>query len=169
MPAPGSDSSPRAKARRHLNTWFAFTPCALATRATENAFSGDIEDVTNQIIGSCLSMIVCFLCQNPFINCTRNALVNMSVKLLPSRTVVLEILETIPSDPELASACKELQQAGFRLALDDFSPCDNKGELVEIADYVKWIFGPLMRPRGRRYTRCLAKTLSSWQRKSNAG
>jgi hypothetical protein len=32
--APGSDSSPRSKARRHLNTWFAFTPCALATSAT---------------------------------------------------------------------------------------------------------------------------------------
>jgi c-di-GMP-related signal transduction protein len=104
---------------------------------TENAFSGDIEDATNQIIDSCLSMIVCSFCQNLFINCTRNALVNMSVKLLPSRTVVLEILETIPSDPELVSACKQLKQAGFRLALDDFSPHDNKGELVEIVDYVK--------------------------------
>jgi hypothetical protein len=30
----GSDSSPRSKARRHLNTWFAFTPCVLATSAT---------------------------------------------------------------------------------------------------------------------------------------
>ena len=34
-------------------------------------------------------------------------------------------------------ACKELKRSGFRLALDDFSPHDNKGELVEIADYVK--------------------------------
>jgi hypothetical protein len=31
---PGSDSSPRSKARRHLNTRFSFTPCALATSAT---------------------------------------------------------------------------------------------------------------------------------------
>jgi hypothetical protein len=30
----GSDNSPRSKARRHLNTWFAFTPCARATNAT---------------------------------------------------------------------------------------------------------------------------------------
>jgi c-di-GMP-related signal transduction protein len=104
---------------------------------TENAFSGDIEDATNQTIDSCLSMIACSSCQNLFINCTRNALVNMSVKLLPSRTVVLEILETVPSDPELIRACKQLKQAGFRLALDDFSPYENKGELVEIVDYVK--------------------------------
>src|ERR1019366_6195871 len=29
-----SFSSPRFSARRHLNTWFAFTPCARATSAT---------------------------------------------------------------------------------------------------------------------------------------
>jgi EAL and modified HD-GYP domain-containing signal transduction protein len=104
---------------------------------TENAFSGDAEDATNQTIDSCLSMIACSSCENLFINCTRNALVNMSVKLLPRRTVVLEILETIPADAELVSACKELKQAGFRLALDDFSPYENRGELVEIVDYVK--------------------------------
>src|ERR1700733_5016113 len=104
---------------------------------TENAFSGDMEDATNQTIDNCLSMIACSSCPNLFINCTRNALVNMSVKLLPSRTVVLEILETVTSDPELVRACKELKQAGFRLALDDFSPYENKGELVEIVDYVK--------------------------------
>jgi hypothetical protein len=36
--APGSDSSPRSKARRHLNTWFAFTPCALATKRHARAW-----------------------------------------------------------------------------------------------------------------------------------
>jgi len=29
-----STNSPRSKARRHLNTWFAFSPCARATNAT---------------------------------------------------------------------------------------------------------------------------------------
>jgi c-di-GMP-related signal transduction protein len=104
---------------------------------TDNSFSGNAEDATNQTIDSCLSMIACSSSHNLFINCTRNALVSMSVKLLPSRTVVLEILETVTVDPELVRACKELKRFGFRLALDDFSPDDNKGELVEIADYVK--------------------------------
>ena len=54
---------------------------------TDNAFSGDIEDATNQTIDSCLSMIACSSRENLFINCTRNALVSMSVNLLPSRTV----------------------------------------------------------------------------------
>ncbi len=104
---------------------------------TDNAFSGDIEDATNQSIDSCLSMIACSSAKNLFINCTRNALVSMSVKLLPSRTVVLEILETVIADAELVRACKQLKRSGFRIALDDFSPDETKGELVEIADYVK--------------------------------
>src|ERR1700733_10272869 len=101
---------------------------------TENTFSGDIEDATNQIIDSCLSMIACSSCQNLFINCTRDALVKMSVMLLPSRTVVLEILETVAADAELVKACKQLKEAGFRLALDDFSPYEDKGGLIEIVD-----------------------------------
>jgi EAL and modified HD-GYP domain-containing signal transduction protein len=104
---------------------------------TENAFSGDVEDATNQTIDNCLSMIACSSCENLFINCTRNALVSRSVKLLPSRTAVLEILETVTVDAELVRACKELKQSGFRLALDDFSPDDNRNGLIEIADYVK--------------------------------
>jgi EAL and modified HD-GYP domain-containing signal transduction protein len=102
-----------------------------------NAFSGDVEDATNQMIDSCLSMIACSSFKKLFINCTRNALVNMSVKLLPSRTVVLEILENVTPDAEVVRACNELKRSGFRFALDDFSAYDNKGELVEIADYVK--------------------------------
>jgi EAL and modified HD-GYP domain-containing signal transduction protein len=104
---------------------------------TDNAFSGNIEDATNQTIDSCLSMIACSSSKNLFINCTRNSLVSMSVNLLPSRTVVLEILETVAPDVELVQACKKLKQSGFRVALDDFSPYENRGELIEIADYVK--------------------------------
>jgi c-di-GMP-related signal transduction protein len=103
----------------------------------ENTFSGDVEDATNQTIDSCLSMIACSTGTNLFVNCTRNALLNMSVKLLPSRIVVLEILENIIHDAELVGACKELKRCGYRIALDDFSADENKRELVEIADYVK--------------------------------
>lgn len=104
---------------------------------TDNAFSGDVEDATNQTIDNCLSMIACSSSRNLFINCTRDSLISMNVKLLPSKKVVLEILETVTADAEVIRACKELKQWGFRLALDDFSPYEDKGELVDIADYVK--------------------------------
>jgi len=104
---------------------------------TVNAFSGDVEDATNQTIDSCLSMIACSSCENLFVNCTRNALISRSVNLLPSRTVVLEILESVTVDAEVVRACRELKRDGFRLALDDFSSDGNKSELIGIADYVK--------------------------------
>ncbi len=104
---------------------------------TDNAFSGNVEDATNQTIDNCLSMIACSSCENLFVNCTRNALVSRSVNLLPSRTVVLEILETVKVDAEVVRACREFKQVGFRLALDDFSPDNNCSQLVDLADYVK--------------------------------
>ena len=97
------------------------------------------------LLGSVRLANACSSHKRLFVNCTRNALVSMSVKLLPSRTVVLEILENITVDAELVRACKELKRSGFRLALDDFSPYDQKAELVELADYVKVdfrAFGP---------------------------
>ncbi len=103
----------------------------------ENAFSGDIEDATNHTIDSCVSMVACSSSKNLFVNSTRNALVSRSVNLLPSRTVVLEILETVIVDAEVVRACKQLKRDGFRLALDDFSPHGNHGELIGLADYVK--------------------------------
>ena len=104
---------------------------------TNNVFCGDSEDATTHIIDSCLSMIACASPSNLFINCTRDALVNMSVTLLPSSSVVLEILETVTPDDEFVRACKQLKQAGFRLALDDFSPQESKRALIELADFVK--------------------------------
>lgn len=104
---------------------------------TENVFSGESEEATNQTIDSCLSMVACSSAKNLFVNCTRNALVNMSVKLLPSKRVVLEVLENVAADEELVRACTQLRRAGFRIALDDFSADETKVDLVEIADYVK--------------------------------
>jgi EAL and modified HD-GYP domain-containing signal transduction protein len=104
---------------------------------TQNAFSGDGESATNHSIDSCLSMIACSSSPNLFINCTRTALVNGSVRLLPSRRIILEILETVTADEEVVKACRQLKRLGFRLALDDFSPEESKLKLVEIADFIK--------------------------------
>jgi c-di-GMP-related signal transduction protein len=104
---------------------------------TENVFSGDSEDATNQIIDSFLSMVACASPRNLFINCTREALVNMSVRLLPSSSVILEILETVTVDDELVKACKILKHDGYRFALDDFIPQKYNRQLVDLADFIK--------------------------------
>jgi c-di-GMP-related signal transduction protein len=103
----------------------------------ENSFRGESENATNQIIDSCLSMIACSTNKKFFINCTYDALVSMRVQLLPSRTVVLELLESVKPDAELLRACEELKRLGFCLALDDFSPDESRLALAGFADYVK--------------------------------
>jgi EAL and modified HD-GYP domain-containing signal transduction protein len=107
---------------------------------SNNAFSGEAEHATNQIIDSCISMTTIPSCKNLFINCTRDVLVNMRVRLLPRRTVVLEVLETVDHDKELVRACKELKKSGFRLALDHFTPEESKREVAAIADFIKLDF-----------------------------
>ena len=90
-----------------MDTNCCFAPAGL------NAFSGNVEDATNQTIDSCLSMIACSSSKKLFINCTRNALVSMSVKLLPSRTVVLEILEDVTPDARAREGMQRAQTFRF--------------------------------------------------------
>ncbi|MGD0096752.1 MAG: HDOD domain-containing protein [Terracidiphilus sp.] len=128
---------------------------------TDNYFSGDGEHATNHAIDSCLSMIACSSTPNLFINCTRESLVNGSVKVLPSRSVILEILETVPSDAEVIKALKKLKQSGFRIALDDFSPDPSRDELVQMADFVKVDFrSSNLETRQEIYNMCRNKKTS---------
>jgi EAL and modified HD-GYP domain-containing signal transduction protein len=72
-----------------------------------------------------------------FVNCTREALVRRLVTLLPPKTTVVEILETVEPDAEVLVACMDLRKMGYLLALDDFMPRSEMQPLIEIASYVK--------------------------------
>ena len=56
-----------------------------------------------------------------FVNCTREALTEDLVHVLPAGMKVLEILENLEPTPSLIAACSRLKASGFRLALDDFT------------------------------------------------
>ena len=72
-----------------------------------------------------------------FVNCTREALLENLVQVLPSGMTVLEILEDIEPSPAVIEACRALKAAGYRLALDDFVWQPGIEPLVRLADYVK--------------------------------
>jgi EAL and modified HD-GYP domain-containing signal transduction protein len=72
-----------------------------------------------------------------FVNCTREALTDKLVDILPPSMFVLEILENLDPTPELVDACRRLKSAGFRLALDDFIWKPEFEPLIELADYIK--------------------------------
>ncbi len=72
-----------------------------------------------------------------FVNCTREALIERLVEVLPPASTVLEVLESLEPTEELIAACKDLKQKGFRIALDDFVWKPQLEPLVKLADYIK--------------------------------
>ncbi len=72
-----------------------------------------------------------------FINCTAEILTSESVSVLPSRTTVLEVLETVEPTPEVIAACRRLKSEGYRIALDDFVYSPAWEPLIRMADFIK--------------------------------
>jgi len=105
----------------------------------ENAFSGDPDEASRATLDRSLLIGLDVLCdgRRAFVNCTRNTLIKGLVTLLPSTCTVVEVLESVPPDAEVLAACRELKQAGYLIALDDFVAADPRESLLEIADIVK--------------------------------
>lgn len=73
-----------------------------------------------------------------FVNLTRPFIVgDLPVPFAPE-LAVLELLETVPADPQVLAGVRRLRAAGFAVALDDFT-CDQPGrrELLAEVDHVK--------------------------------
>jgi len=73
-----------------------------------------------------------------FINLTKDLLIKGAAGMLPSTSTVIEILEDIEPDETLLKACRELKEAGYTLALDDYTINNEmQRSLLELADIVK--------------------------------
>ena len=73
-----------------------------------------------------------------FININQELLLDDTVLLLPSKHVVLELLETVFATSEVVQRCIELKQMGYQLALDDVTRIDDRIEpLLPIINIVK--------------------------------
>src|ERR1700730_10124128 len=80
-----------------------------------------------------------------FINCTRDMLLKDYITLLPSSHAVAEILESVPADDLVMSACQRLKEGGYMIALDDFAVDDPREPLTHIAESSRWMYRPLPR------------------------
>ena len=73
-----------------------------------------------------------------FINFTGDLLINGVAWMLPSQYTVVEIMENIDPDDRIVEACRKLKEAGYTLALDDYTVDDEmQNRLLDIADIVK--------------------------------
>ena len=88
-----------------------------------------------------------------FINFTEQNLLTRAPKLLPSETVVVEILENVQPTPEILEAVKELKEAGYKIALDDFVLLPGYEPLIEMADIIKVDFRITNSPEERKKMR----------------
>lgn len=55
-----------------------------------------------------------------YVNCARSSLINGFPTLFSPAMTVVEILESVEPDPDVIEACRELKEAGYRIALDGF-------------------------------------------------
>lgn len=104
-----------------------------------NSFFGDGDNATRQTLDNLLVAGVDSVCGRKlaFVNCTRESIVDGLITLLPVRSTVLEILETVEPDRELIAACRALRARGYRIALDDFVMRESMRELIALADFIK--------------------------------
>ena len=75
--------------------------------------------------------------QPAYINVTRKLLLDMGRLPIPPKRVVLELVEDQLVDDLLLRVLRELVDAGFRIALDDFILTPDRGPLLELASIVK--------------------------------
>ena len=105
----------------------------------ENCFTGDTDQASRSTLDRSLLMGLDVLCdgRRAFVNCTRDTLIKGLVTLLPSTFTVVEILESVPPDPDVIAACHSLKEQGYMIALDDYISGDAREPLAEIADIIK--------------------------------
>ena len=72
-----------------------------------------------------------------FINFTEDLILNRTPQLFPPQKMMVEILEDVSPGPEIVSACAELKEKGYLLALDDFVYSKQFDELLHLSDIIK--------------------------------
>jgi c-di-GMP-related signal transduction protein len=102
--------------------------------------SDDPEQATREMIDHWLMLLPEALARIAFVRCTRAALVEGLVNLLPSQSTVLGIAPGIVPDPELTARCQLLHSQGYRLGLDNFLPDDPRAPLLELVECVHFDF-----------------------------
>ncbi len=96
-----------------------------------------------------------------WINVSREFVLGDLIQAVPPSVVGLEIHETERFDGDMVEALRDLKQAGYKLALDDFRYREGSDEVLELFDVVKLSMPEL----GRQQMRELAARLRSYSGK----
>jgi hypothetical protein len=106
---------------------------------TEDVFRPRKEASSSTIVDSVMLFDLAALtgCAKPFLNFDEPALQRGAARLLPPDRVVIEILETVTPTPDVIRLCKELSDAGYVLALDDYIGHPKWEPLIPLVKFIK--------------------------------
>lgn len=109
------------------------------TDVASHLFASDQEGMAHTTIDMATLLGLDILCDHrlAFIGCNRDVLLDRSLAFLPCAQAVAEIERAVAVDDAVIDACSELKNAGYRIALDDFSSDDPRQPLMQFADYLK--------------------------------
>jgi c-di-GMP phosphodiesterase len=100
----------------------------------------DAANATNQVITDTIMEIGLNEIVGPhkaFINFTAQNILEKTPLNLPNDRIVIEVLESVAVDLHIISSLRELSEAGYTIALDDFILTDEWRPLLEFADIIK--------------------------------
>ena len=99
----------------------------------------DVDAASRHTLDKSLQIGLQTLCdgKRAFVNCTRDVLLKDYITLFPSPYTVVEVPESVPADDLVKSALERLKQAGYMIALDDFTIDDPRATLADLADILK--------------------------------
>ncbi len=85
-----------------------------------------------------------------FINFPQELLDDERALVLPPKTTVIEILETVKPEPAVIAACRALRKRGYTLALDDFVPDNGWSRFTDLVSIIKVDFRSTSRGEQRK-------------------
>jgi c-di-GMP phosphodiesterase len=88
-----------------------------------------------------------------FVPCTPQALLDEVFEALPSSKIVLEFHPPPEPSPRLLRVCRHLHDAGFRLALSEFTPGRSREPWMDHVDYAKVDVSLLNTPEWERFSK----------------
>jgi EAL and modified HD-GYP domain-containing signal transduction protein len=115
-----------------------------------------------------------------FVNVGRHLLLEGIPEILPPNRVVIELSADVEADADVLAACRQLREAGYSLAVDDFVLNEWTADLVPLANFLKIDFAAvdgeaqtqIAAERGAKAATLIAKkveTLDTFERASREG
>ena len=108
------------------------------TGNSANIMDGD-EATARVMVNSFLELGIDQIAGNAqaFLNLTANFFLGQHYEVLPTKKVILEVLESIEPTPSVLQSLIQARQHGYQIALDDFVVRESHRALLNHSDYVK--------------------------------